>query len=101
MNSRIHSRQTDGGGGHQTDGRRRSDRIVKVKREKRGPLTEQDEDAEQDGHQRPRAEPRGAAQSLGVAHLHISLSVARAHPNRERARAALHGNVSVRDHHSH
>ncbi len=79
----------------------RSDLIVKVKREKRRLLTEQDEDAEQDGHQRPCAEPRGAAQSLGVAHLHVAVSVARTNPNRERARATLHGNVSVWDHHSH
>lgn len=95
MNSRIRSGQTDGGSRHQTDGCRRSDLIVKVKREKRRLLTEQDEDAEQNGHQRPCAEPRRAGQSLSVAHLHVAVSVARAHPNCERARAALHGKGSI------
>lgn len=95
MNSRIHSRQTDGGSGHQTDGCMRSDLIVKIKREKRWLLTEQDEDAEQDGHQCSCAEPRRAGQSFCVAHLHVAISVARAHPNCECARAALHGKGSI------
>lgn len=64
-------------------------------------LTEQDDDAEQDGHQGAGAEARPRCQRLGVAQLHVALAVARAHPDGQRAGAALHGEVSVRDDHGH
>lgn len=62
-------------------------------------LTEQDDDAQQDGHESAGAETGGARLGLGVAHFHVALTVARAHPHCERARAALHGVVAVGDDH--
>lgn len=58
-------------------------------------LTQKYKDAEEDGHQRPCAESRGAGQSLGITHLHVAVSIACAHPNRKRAGAALDGKFTV------
>lgn len=62
-------------------------------------LTKQDEHAEQNSHQRSGAKSGRAAQSLGVAYLHVSISVAGTHSHRQRSRAAHHGKFAVRNHH--
>lgn len=64
-------------------------------------LTEQDDDAEQDGHQRPGAQPCPGRQCLGVTQLHVALAVAGADAHGERARAAVIGRVAVADDHRH
>lgn len=64
-------------------------------------LTEQDDDAEQDGHQCPGAKPRPGRQRLSVAQLHVALAVAGADAHGERARAAVTGRVPVADDHRH
>lgn len=58
-------------------------------------LTEQDEYAEQNSHQRSGAESGRAAQSLRVARLHVSVSVAGAHAYRQRTCAAHHRETAV------
>lgn len=64
-------------------------------------LTEQNDDTKQDGHQGSRAESRPRRQRLGVAQLHVALTVAGAHPDGQCVGAALHGQVPVRDDHGH
>lgn len=62
-------------------------------------LTEQDEYAEENSHQCSGAESGRAAQSLGVAHLHVSFSVAGTHAHRQRTCAAHRGGIAVRNQH--
>ena len=62
-------------------------------------LTEQDDDAEQDGHQGARGEAVGEGQDLRAAGLHVAAAVACTHAHDERAGAALDRVVVVRDHH--
>lgn len=52
-------------------------------------LTQQDNDAEENGHQSPRAEASRQEQGLGTAGLHVPPAVTGAHPDGQRARAAL------------
>lgn len=52
-------------------------------------LTQQDEDAGQDGDERPPAEAGGEAVGLGVARQHAALLVAGAHGDGERAGAGV------------
>lgn len=62
-------------------------------------LTQQDNDAEEDGNQRPGAEAGGEEQGLGVAGLHVPPAVAGTHANGQRAGAALDRVVIVWYHH--
>lgn len=64
-------------------------------------LTEEDDDAKQNGHQGPGAESRPRCERLGVAQLHVALAVAGAHSDGERVGAALHGELPVRNDHGH
>lgn len=69
-------------------------------KEKKAPeLTEQNHDAEQDGHQCPSAKPRLRRESLRVAQLHVALAVAGAHSDGERVGAAQCGKLSVGNDH--
>lgn len=63
------------------------------------PLTQQDDDAEEDGDQCARAEAGGEQQGLGAAGLHVALAVACAHADGQRARAALNRVIIVWYHH--
>ena len=59
------------------------------------PLTQQDEDAGQDGDERSSAEAGGETVRLGAARHDVALLVAAAHADGERAGAGL---LAVRDH---
>lgn len=51
-------------------------------------LTQQDDDAQQDGNQCPRAETRGGQERLALAHPDPAVALARAHPQGQGAGAA-------------
>ena len=63
----------------------------------RSQLTQQDEDAGQDGDERPAAQAGGEAVGLGVAGHDVALAVAAAHADGQRAGAGLHRLLAVRD----
>lgn len=62
-------------------------------------LTEQNDDAEQYGHQGAGGEPIREGQHLRVARLHVAAAVAGANAHDQRAGAALDGVVGIRDDH--
>lgn len=61
--------------------------------------TEQDDDAQQDGHQGGGAEPCWEQQSVHAARAQVPCAVAAAHTYGQRTRAALDRIIAVRDHH--
>lgn len=61
-------------------------------------LTQQNNDAEQNGHQSSSRETIWEGQDLRVARLHVSTAVTATHTHNEGTRAALDGVVVVRDH---
>lgn len=61
--------------------------------------TEQDGDAQQDGHQGGGAEACREQQGVHAARAQVPRAVAAAHAYGQRTRAALDGIVTVRDHH--
>lgn len=62
-------------------------------------LTQQDDDAQQDGDERPRAEAHRQEDGLGAARQQRAVRLAAAHPDGQRARAALGRVAVVLDHH--
>lgn len=64
-------------------------------------LTEQDDDAKQNGHQGAGAEPRPRRERLCVARLHVALAVAGADSDGQRVGAALHRELAVGYDHGH
>lgn len=68
------------------------------KRLRRAP-TQQDDDAQQDGDERPRAEAHRQEDGLGAARQQRAVRLAATHPDGQRARAALGRVAVVVDHH--
>lgn len=61
-------------------------------------LTQQDDDAQQDGNQSPRTETRRGEEGLALAHSDPAVALARTHPQRQGAGAAQ-GRLPVVPHH--
>lgn len=62
-------------------------------------LTQQDDDAQQDGDERPRAEAHRQEDGLGAARQQRAVRLAATHPDGQRARAALRRVAVIFDHH--
>lgn len=62
-------------------------------------LTQQYDGTQENSDEGSSAEARRAAQRLSVAQLHVAVAVTGAHSDGEGASTALHGIVSISDHH--